>query len=581
MPPTIVLDTEWGYRDGRRDCETAWEPVVLCARVAGGDAHHFWGGDLRLRAFLDAHPDHTFVAHSATAEIKYLLRLGIPVPAKWFDTMVAFRVTHNQPGRLNASLVTALNSTGLSHLVPLDKDELRERIVELKFTDADRPRIRDYCFEDVAGTAALHARLAGRVDPTAMTVWMEYAKAVARMELRGLPIDTRLLKAILANRGHIAAALIADLNRTCPVYDGETFKKKRFLAWAAREGIRWPVKPSRTTGRLYHPLDDDTLEEMENRHPLIADVRQTRKTIKSLQKHGIKVDGRSGRHHSSTMPFRSITGRNQPRMFLFAGPKWTRRLAVPPSPDHALVYVDFVSQEIGVAAALSSDTAMRAMYGEDVGHDPHLEFARMSGAIVTGMTELEVKEVRKIYKTVNLAVLYNQTAGGIAQRLGISEEDAARILALHKDQFHVYHLWSERVVAAAYHRKHAVTPCGWRADVPFDSKWRTWSNFPIQGGSADVMRLVTIALDRQGVQVLAIVHDGWLMSCRKDQIEQLRAAVEHARRWACEKVLGGFPLRVDFAVFAERFEEDDDKVRRTWEKIAASLPGEVLCVPAE
>jgi DNA polymerase I-like protein with 3'-5' exonuclease and polymerase domains len=581
MTPTVVLDTEWGFRGRRRDCETAFEPVILCA-LANGESYHFWGseGD-RLAAFVESHRHATWVAHSATAEMKYLLRLGIELPENWFDTMVAFRVTHNRPGRLNADLVTALTTMGLSHLVPLDKDELRERIVDLAFTDADRPTIRAYCLGDTTGTAALHAALAGRVDPAAMAVWMEYAKAAARMELRGVPIDTRLLKSILANRAHIIEGLIADVNRVVPVFDGDVFKRKVFLQWAARQGIRWPRKPSKTTGRLYHPADDDTLEQMEFRHPFIADLRQTLKTIKSLAKHVIRVDGRSSRHYFSTMPFRAITGRNQPRKFLFGGPKWTRRLAVPPSPDHVLIYIDYVSQEVGVAAALSGDPAMAAMYGDTVRHDPHLEYARMTGAITPGMTAREVKEVRKVRKTINLAALYEQTSQGISERLGIPEEDAAKLLAQHREQFKVYRRWSERVVAAAYARRYAVTPGGWRATVPFDSKWRTWSNFPIQGGSADVMRLTTIALDRQGVQVLAVIHDGWLLACPKDQIEQVRAAVEHARRWACEKVLGGFPLRVDFTVYEERFEEDDDKVRETWGKIAAKLPGEVLRVPAE
>src|SRR5262249_42703810 len=145
--------------------------------------------------------------------------------------------------------------------------------------------------------------------------------------------------------------------------------------------------------------------------------------------------------------------------------------------------------------------------------DPHLAFARMAGAIPLDATEKQLKAIRDAYKTVNLGVLYGQSEFGIAERLGIELVDAAALLQRHRELFSTYWNWSERITQAAYDRGYATTRCGWRAWVRPGSKLRTWQNFPIQSTGADIMRAMTIALDRQNSQTLAIVHDGWLLCC--------------------------------------------------------------------
>ena len=63
-----------------------------------------------------------------------------------------------------------------------------------------------------------------------------------------------------------------------------------------------------------------------------------------------------------------------------------------------------------------------------------------------------------------------------------------------------------------------LSRCGWGCKVPPDSNPRTWLNWPIQSAGADIMRLTVIYLDQMGVQLLAPIHDGFLMMCRRDEI---------------------------------------------------------------
>ena len=389
--------------------------------------------------------------------------------------------------------------------------------------------------------------------PVAMTVVAEFEKAVARMELRGIPFDVDTYAEIQQHRSRITGRMVEAVNEQCPVFTGVQLNRDAFLAWARREGIRWPAKTSERTGHAYYPIDQDTLKSMETHHPFIAEVRQVQKTVKALGKRAIVVDPTTQRHYFDTFMYRSITGRNQPHGFVFAGPKWMRYLIVADD-EYVLVYVDYVAQEVGLAAALSGDPTMRAVYEAS---DCHMAFAIRAGAAPADATKATHPDVRKRYKTVNLGVMYGQSAYGIAQRLGITFQEAAAILDEHRSMFTTFWTWTERMIQGSYDRGYIVTPCGWRSIVLPGSNERTWQNWSMQSAGGDIMRLTMVYLDRQNVQLLAPVHDGFLLTCRRSQLDDLRAAVNYACRMAVEHVIPGFPLRWDFTIYEDRFEDED------------------------
>ena len=78
-----------------------------------------------------------------------------------------------------------------------------------------------------------------------------------------------------------------------------------------------------------------------------------------------------------------------------------------------------------------------------------------------------------------------------------------------------------------------------------------------QAVGAEIMRTTVVYLDRQGVRLLAPVHDGFLLSCPRDQLDDLRAAVDFACRQAVEHSLPGFPLRWEMTVYEARYEDED------------------------
>lgn len=573
------VDTEWGFREGRLDHESAREPVVLCVvGLRSGRRLSFWGRDPRLPAFFRDHASDQFVAHYSVAEMKYLLRLGIPLPERWFDTFVAWRYLRNRPSNLEAGLSVALHTLGLANRAPAEKKELQLRIAQLRFdpdSPDDRQEIINYCFSDCDGCGALYTEIHDEIKTDAMAHWVEYLKAVARMELRGIPIDVEGMVAIREHSPLILAALIGDVNATWPIFDGKSFRKIEFLRWCRTVGIGWPTAISSATGKRYHPLDDETFKAMEWRHPFIAQVRQVRKTLAQFGKRSLVVDRVTHRHYYGTSVFRSVTGRNQPKKFIFSGPKWMRFLITPESPGHVLVYVDYTAQEIGIAAALSCDAPMREIYEAS---DCHMAFAVRAGAAPSGATKESHREVRSRYKTVNLGVLYGQSEYGIADRLGITHREAAVMLEAHRELFPRFWKFSDKIVQGSYDRGWIRTPCHWRSLVPSSSNERTWMNWPMQATGGDIMRLTVTYLDRQGVRILAPVHDGFLLSCGGDQVDDLRAAVDYACGMAVEQVLPGFPLRWDFTVFENGRFEDEDGLPQ-WRRLKEIVP-EIAHVPA-
>ena len=552
------IDTEWGFLPGHVDEESAWQPVVLCAvGLHTRRRLHFWERDERLARFFADHSGDVFAAHYAVAEMKFLLRLGVPIPQTWFDTFVAWRHKNNALGRLEAGLSYALHALGLPHLAPTVKKELQTKILNLDF-DADDPseqqKIIDYCFSDCDGCLALYNQLNTPIVQGKMAHWTPYLKAVARMELRGIPFDGTTYGIVQKQKGLIRASVTNNLNRTFPIYQEGKFRKDQILKWCASAAIRWPTKRSDGGKACYHSMEKETFKEMEGRHPFIGKVREVRKTLNSFTQQSLTVDRNLMRHFFETNVFRSVTSRNQPKNFVFNGPKWLRYLIVPESPDHVLVYVDYTAQEIGIAAALSNDQHMRETYESE---DCHMAFAIRAGAAPHDATKTSHPVIRKRYKAVNLGVQYGQTEFGICRKLGIPLGEAKALLSEHRSLFSTFWDWSEDLVQGSYDRGWIVTPCGWPSRVSPSSNERSWMNWPMQTTGSDIMRLTVTYLDQQNVQILAPVHDGFLLTCRRHELDDLNAAVETACKTAIDQVIPGFPLRWDTEVHEVRFEDED------------------------
>jgi hypothetical protein len=552
------IDAEYGFRGGADRCPSAFVPVVFCAVCADtGERRHFWGRDRGLSRFVRDHVGDLFVSHNLVAEAQYLLRLGIDLPAAWWDTMLGWRFATNAEVVPRFGLLDALAGLGLPHDFANEKEGLRARIGTLTFNAADPAElrtIRDYCYADCQAALGIYRKLSGRVPPNWMACAAEYALAVAALDLRGIPLDRRRYARLMERRQEVVAAVTAAPNRVCEVFIDGQLSRQRFLGWCARNGVGWPSARSPRTGLKSPSLDRRAFERMKDCHPFVAQVHEANKTAKQLLGRSLAVDPVTGRHHFGSIPYATATGRTSCKAFLLSGPKWMRFFIVPPSPDHLVVSVDFDAQEIGVAAYLSGDRGMLEGY---TGGDPHMDFAIRAGAAPPGATKATHGAVRKKFKTVNLAVNYGQTAYGLAQSAGLRYEEAATLLEQHHRAYATFWSWLDRYTVNANRRGVAHTAGGWPRKVSRRDNCRSVANYPIQGTGGDLLRLATVALCRQGLRLLATNHDGFLFECRRSELPRLREAVDASLRQAVNLVLPGAPLRWTYETFSDRYRDPD------------------------
>jgi DNA polymerase I-like protein with 3'-5' exonuclease and polymerase domains len=562
---TWSIDTEFGFRGGD-EYEAAFVPVIFCAHeVHTGEQHSFWGRDEQLAQFIREHLDDLFVSHNLIAEAKYLLRLGIALPPHWFDTMLAWRFVTNKQEVPPFGLSEVLVALGISHPYGAEKERLQEWIGGLGFSPYspdDQRTIRNYCMADCTTTAAAYLRLIRHVPAVWMRYVTEFCVELARMELRGIALDMGRYTMLLERKAEVVEAVTTEANAVFPVFfaNGQ-IHKRRFFSWCASQGIGWPLRWDRKTGRKTLSLDQKIRERMKYRHPFIEVVHEAMKTTTQLNDRTLTVDFDRGLHYFGNVPFAAATGRTSFKNFLFSGPKWMRWLVVPRSPDHVLVSVDFEAEEVLIAAHLSHDAGMTAGYVSD---DPHMAFAITAGAAPPNATKATHGAIRKKYKAVNLGVNYGQTAHGLAESTGMYFSEARSLLAQHRRAYADFWGWADRYTLEGFHKGVCYTTGGWPRRVGRKDNHRSVANFAVQGTGADLMRLAVLYLSRQGLQLLAAIHDGFLLECRRDQLSQVRRAVDYALCQAVHQVLPGAPMRWKVDVFEERYEDEDKVAAERW-----------------
>src|SRR6266511_1305926 len=161
--------------------------------------------------------------------------------------------------------------------------------------------------------------------------------------------------------------------------------------------------------------------------------------------------------------FQATTGRNQPSnsKFIFGPSKWLRGLIKPPE-GYGVAYVDYTSQEIEIAAALSDDPALIASCRSG---DPYLGFAKQAGLAPEDATKQSHGRVRDRCKALELGVGYGMSAEGLAARLGQPVAYARELLQLHRRTYARFWKWSDATVDTAMLHNRLLTVFGWPVHV--------------------------------------------------------------------------------------------------------------------
>jgi DNA polymerase-1 len=540
---------------------------------------------------FDTGPDTLFVAYSAWAELTCFLALGWQFPAHIFDLHTAYLAASNvllpyNPDEVRKKprkrLSDACRAYGIEGWEQIDKEEIAKDIGEGRWRERGQDRVFNYCEEDVRMSVKLlrsqlrrHCDQHGRIllpaaDVPRVLHWSNYsAKSVALIQARGMPVDVALWNLVQENKTAVIGGLLRQFDPSYgsddPIYNeaGE-WSYARFERWLAHTGVAaWPRLDS---GKL--DIDGDAFRLMYH-VPGIEGLHALRDTLGVIVRAKIPI-GHDGRNRPSLFPFGTATGRNAHAKSLFNAHASVRSFMVFP-PDTIGVYLDWRTQEVGVAAAVSEDGALREDYSSgDVYH-------RL--ALTCGLTsdtdqqrwKRQHPDMRQRMKALQLGLNYGMGVASLAAGLDRHPIVASDFIERHRRRYPRFWQWRDSQVQAAMLERRIESVFGWPLRLTSSPNKRTLYNFPMQSGGADMLRLAAWRLCEAKIVPCMLIHDGILLETQNE--EQIGHAIE-IMRWAGREVCNGLEIGVDIDQRLEcgaRYQDKRPMAKRMWDTVMRAL----------
>ena len=543
-------------------------PVCMVAlNLQSGETMRVWQDELLAmpQAPFPFDSGALVVAYFASAEMSCFLQLGWPLPVNTLDLFVEFRwLTNGMPLTHGKGLLGALLYYGLPTIGGDEKEAMRDLVLtQGPWDQAERIAILEYCETDVVALQNLYPVMLPMLDWPRALLRGRYMQAVAKMQTTGVPIDLDLHTKLLSRWSAIQDQLIAEIDKDFNVYEGRSFKTKKFELYLTAAGIPWPRLPS---GAL--ALDDDTFKVMALTYPQLAPLRELRGELSGMRLSKLTVGG-DGRNRCMLSPFSSTTGRNQPSTtrFIFGPSAWLRGL-IRPAPGYGLAYVDWSQQEFGIAAALSGDENMKAAYSSG---DPYLSFAKQAGAVPENATKQTHKAEREQFKACVLAVQYGMGPESLAARINQPTIRARQLLDLHRQTYREFWKFSDNVLNEAVLGGRLWASFGWQIHTKADPNARSLCNFPMQANGAEMLRIACILLTEAGIRVCAPVHDAVLIEAPLADLDTVVARAKDLMREASRIVLNGFELSSDAKIVRYPDRYMDERGTQMWNTVMALI----------
>ena len=257
-----------------------------------------------------------------------------------------------------------------------------------------------------------------------------------------------------------------------PIYDPEGgWSNRRFEAYLASIGVvAWPRLDS---GELQ--VDGDAFRMMYH-VPGMESLHALRDSLGVVVKAKLPI-GRDGRNRPSLFPFCTATGRNAHAKSLYnahAGMRGFMRF----DPETIAVYLDYRTQEVGVAAAHSGDEALMAAYASG---DVYHALARAVGATHEpdpGHWKKHNAAQREQMKRLQLGINYGMGVSSLARGLNRHPVVAADILERIKRTFPKFWAWREDTVMRAMLDRKILSCFSWPLKISTQPKPAHALQFP-------------------------------------------------------------------------------------------------------
>lgn len=491
------------------------------------------------------------VTHEAKTDIAVLARHGVVLRGIAFDTELAAYLL-NAGRRSGYPLNEVASDYAGRELRPLDK-KTRKGMEPEALLAHDKEQALAEADALLATMKVQEPRLsADGLTRVLETLELPVAPILAEMELAGLAVDVAVLNRIAAEMQEKIAALETDIFALAGTEFaiGSTKQLQEILF----DRLKIPSSKKTKTG---YSTGAEVLDELASEYPIVGKILSHRELTKLKNTYAeampalVRPDthrihtslnqtvAATGRLSSSNpnlqnIPVRTEIGREIRRAFIAA-------------PGTVLVSADYSQIELRIFAHITKDPELVAAFGS--GEDIHKYTA---SKIYNVPLEDVTGDMRRVAKTTNYAVIYGISEFALGRRLGLSMKDAKVLKTSYFERFPGVRKFLDDTITFAREKGYVQTLFGRRRYIPDISSRvfqfrqaaeRAAANMPIQGSSADIMKLAMIAVyemlkkEKLHTKMLLQVHDELLFEAPPDEVAVLAPRV-HA------SMSGVFPLEV-------------------------------------
>jgi DNA polymerase-1 len=442
-----------------------------------------------------------------------------------------------------------------------------------------------YCAMDVHVTWRLTARLRRELEAMgpALPALLEQVElplepVLARMEATGIRIDIPYLAELASE----LAATLADLELRARQAAGVAFNlaSPRQLGELLFETLGLDRRKSRRT-KTGWSTDAAVLEKLEDDHPVVPLVLEHR-TLSKLRSTYVEalpalVEPETGRVHTDFNQAVTATGRlsssNPNLQNIPVRTEFSRRIrkAFLPQEGWWLLSADYSQIELRILAHLSGEPVLVEAYNS--GDDVHALTARL----LLDKDEVSAEE-RRLGKTINFGVIYGMGAQRFARETGVGQAQAKEFLSRYRQRYARVFTYLELQERLALSRGYVETILGRRRPFHFEpgglgrllgrdpleidleaarrggleaQQLRAAANAPIQGSSADIIKLAMVSLHRAlrerhlPARLLLQVHDELVLEVAPEAIDEVRELTRTTMEQAVQLLV---PLVVETGV---------------------------------
>ena len=401
-------------------------------------------------------------------------------------------------------------------------------------------------------------------EPLFREIEMPLVPVLARMEKRGVRIDSGLLREMGAELERRMSALLAEIYSIAGVeFNVSSPPQLREVLFQ-----RLKISPRGVRrGKTGLSTDVDVLTRLAREHPLPAKILDYRSLAKLKSTYvdtlPALVDPATGRIHTCFNQTVAATGRlsssdpNLQNIPVRTEEGRRIRAAFLPAPGQKLVSADYSQIELRVLAHISGDETLIAAFrgGEDVHVRTAAEVFRVPAAEVSA-------DQRRAAKVINFGIIYGMGPSRLSKELGISFEEAETYIGNYFARYPGVSEYVRRTLDEARKKGYVTTLLGRRRFMPDLTNpeggvrqfaERTAVNTPIQGTAADLIKVAMVRIDRRlseqgsGAGMILQVHDELILEAPEAEVEAVVTVVREEMEGAAELVV---PLEVAVGVGA-------------------------------